>query len=250
LPVSESVDCPIEPALVEATRITDNIVYGGIPDSGNRPLVLLKNRGYYNGYCEERRAPVWVAYRIDGKKLLYQLERPRKFTVDTRTRSRVDPGWYKHSGYDRGHMAPNSAISTQYGLEAQLETFMMSNIIPQTPDLNRKVWANMERLVVDYAQQYETIWVIIGPIFDEHLQFVKHRTQVPDAFFKILVDEQNGNIRTLAFIVPQEVTGRESPDKFLTSIDEIERLTGLDFFAPLSDEYENKLEVAVPGSLW
>jgi endonuclease G len=243
-------ECPIEPAVAEATRNTGNIVYGGLPGPGKNSVAVLKNIAFYVGYCEERKSPLWVAFRIDGKKQRFNLKRPSRFTVDTRTRSRVDPGWFKGSGYDRGHMAPNSSISSQYGRDAQLETFMMSNITPQTPDLNRKIWANLEKQVIEYAHRYETVWVFTGPIFDEHLEFVTQHVQIPDAFFKILVDEKEGNIRTMAFIVPQTVTGRERLEQFLTSVDEIEKLTGLDFFAPMSDELEDKLEVAVENSLW
>jgi endonuclease G len=167
-----------------------------------------------------------------------------------RTFSRISPNDYKASGYDRGHLAPNSAISSQYGREAQLETFLMSNIVPQSPDLNRKVWQRLEKMENDYAQNLETVWIITGPIFDPHIQHIKNQVEVPDALFKILFDEQKGTVRTLAFIIPQTVQGNEPLDRFLTSIDEIEKLTGLDFLAPLSDENEDKLEAAVANRLW
>jgi endonuclease G len=147
-------------------------------------------------------------------------------------------------------MAPNSAISSQYGRQAQLETFLMTNICPQSPDLNRKIWQKLEKLETEYAQNFETVWVITGPVFDEHIQQLKNGIEIPDAFFKILFDEQQGNLRTLAFLIPQTVTGKEPIEKFITSIDEIERLSGLDFLAPLSDKNEDQLEAAVANSLW
>ncbi len=250
LPVTGPFACPVEPMLAEATRNTGNHVYGGIPVFTKVRLEILKNLGYYSGYCEKKRNPLWVGYKIDGDKLVHSLKRPGGFKVDPRTSSRISPNDYKASGYDRGHLAPNSAIASQYGKDAQLETFLMSNIVPQSPDLNRKIWQKLEKLELEYAKNFETIWVITGPVFDEHLQYIKNQVEVPDALFKILFDEQKGTVRAMAFLVPQSVTGQDRIDKFLTSIDEIEKLTGLDFLAPLSDQNEDRLEANTANRLW
>lgn len=242
--------CPVEEAIREATKKTNNLVYAGIPNAGKISLTILRNIGFYSGYSEEKRNPLWVAYKIDSSGRNYELKRPSGFKPDQRTFSRINPKDYKSSGYDRGHLAPNSAISSEYGKEAQLETFLMSNIVPQKPDLNRKVWQRLERLESEFAVNLETVWVFTGPIFDQHIQLIKNRIEVPDAFYKIIIDEQQGNIRTLAFLIPQSVSGRERLMTFITSIDEIEKLSGLDFLSPLSDENEDKLEAAVANSLW
>ncbi len=242
---------PVDQALRDATRQSKNIVYGGPPlTASSTSLTILKNIAYHAGYCEERRNPLWVAYRLDTKVAGERLKRPKGFKVDMRTLSRVLPGDYSKSGYDRGHMAPNSAIAQRYGLDAQHETFLMSNIVPQSPELNRKVWQRMEKLEEEYANQLENVWVITGPIFDRHIQTLANRIEIPDAFYKILFDEEKGNVRSLAFLVHQTVTGKERMESFLTSIDEIEKLTGLNFVAPLADEVEDKLEAAVPSRLW
>ncbi|PKL45896.1 MAG: endonuclease [Candidatus Riflebacteria bacterium HGW-Riflebacteria-1] len=237
--------------MAEQTRLHENKVYGGRPLTASQTrLVVLPNIGFYAGYCDERRNPLWVAYRLDAKDFEHKLSRPKAFKIDPRTLSRVDPKEYAKSGYDRGHMAPNSAIATRYGRDAQLETFYMSNIVPQTPELNRRVWQRLEKLEEDYANNRGTIWVIAGPVFDEHIKTIGNNIEVPDAFFKIIIDEEQQGIKTLAFLIPQTVTGKEPIEHFLTSIDEIEKLTGLDFFWALSDEAESRLESAVPAKLW
>lgn len=242
---------PIDPAIAAATKKTSNLVYGGLPKSlGNQQLKILSNIGFYAAYSEDRRNPLWVAYKIDAVAPHPGLARPSGFKVDMRTISRVEPNAYSKSGYDRGHLAPNSAISSRLGRDAQLETFLMSNIIPQTPELNRRTWANLERLEMEYAERFGTIWVITGPVFGEHVKRIANTIDIPDACFKILVKEMQGYVKTLAFIVPQTVTGREPINSFLTSIREIERLTGLDFFWPMDDEYEEQLESSTANSLW
>ncbi len=242
---------PLEPAVIRETQNNDNLVYGGLPKAASQTSILvLRNIGYFAGYCDDRRNPLWVAYRLDAKEIGHKLKRPSSFKTDMRTLSRVDQKAFSKSGYDRGHMAPNSGIALRYGVEAQLQTFLMSNIVPQTPDLNRRVWARLEKLEDEYANRYGSIWVITGPIFDDHIQLIDNRIEIPDAFYKIIFDEQDNNIRALAFIVPQTVTGKERFEQFLTSINEIERLTGLDFLWPLSPEVQQRLESEVANKLW
>ncbi len=242
---------PVDKALREATKGTGNVVYGGNPiTASNTRLVLLKNIAYHAGYSEERRNPIWVAYRLDTDQPGEKFKRPKGFKPDLRTSSRIEPKDFVKSGYDRGHMAPNAAIADRYGLDAQHETFLMSNIVPQNPVLNRQIWQRLERLEDDYSNNLENVWVITGPVFDGHIQTINNEIEVPDAFFKIIFDEEKDNLRALAFLIQQDVTGKEPLDSFLTSIDEIEKLTGLDFIAPLGDESEAPLEAGTPGRLW
>ena len=178
-------------------------------------------------------------------------QRPSKFKIDIRTESKVSHKDYTRSGYDRGHMAPNYAIASRYGHIAQIETFLMSNICPQTPRLNRRIWKNLEQKVAkEYAQDFEEIWIITGPIFDDNIEKLKSGVEVPDSFYKIIIDEIDGKPRVLAFIIPQEVKRKDSLRKFLVSIDEIEKLTKLDFLSELEDEIEEGLEKEKAEGVW
>lgn len=241
---------PINPGLRVATNNFKNLVYGGSPVTIQN-LNILENLSYYSAYCERRKNPIWVAYRLDAHKGQNKLQRPPKFVTDFRTKSKVNQNIYAKTGYDRGHMCPNSAIAARYGKQGQMETFLMSNICPQKPDLNRKVWERLERLEEAYANKFGGIWVITGPIFDQHVELLNHQIEIPDAFFKILIDEDKGKVRVLPFIIPQNVTGKEILNEYLTSVDEIEKQTNLDFFNSMDDEYESKLESYVPGkTMW
>ena len=242
---------PINPGLREATNRFKNLVYGGKPLT-ILDLNILENLSYYSAYSEKKKNPIWVAYRLDSHKGQNKLARPGKFITDFRTKSKIDQRVYAKTGYDRGHMCPNSAIAARYGKKGQTETFLMSNITPQKPELNRKVWERLERLEEAYANKFGGIWVITGPIFDQHVELLNYSgVEIPDSFYKILVDEDKGRVRVLPFIVPQNVSGKEILNEFLTSVDEIEKHTGLDFFSPMDDEYENKLESYVPGkTMW
>ena len=154
--------------------------YGGAPvckssSSSCAGHKVLVNTAYAVGYSDELKNPVWAVYRLGNEKgntAKVKCERPDFFRVDTRTQSKVSHGDYTSSGYDRGHLAPNAAMLNQYGHIAQLETYLMSNIIPQHRDLNRGIWQQLESKVRDDLSQDDTnndeihdLFVITGPLF-------------------------------------------------------------------------------------
>jgi len=249
----QAQDRPEQTAAPVKPKTDRRFVYAGNPKpmpAFPYQIHVLTNIGYVVGYCEERKDPAWVGYRLFKVSNMQAPKRPQQFMVDARTSARVVSADYTGSGYDRGHMAPNYAIAVCYGQEAQLQTFLMSNIIPQKPSLNRGIWKNLEQMEIrNYAQELEEIWVLTGGIFEtnEHLA---SGIAVPTNCYKILVDEQDGKPRVLAFIIKQDVNGTEQFANFLTNVDFIERKTGLDFLADLPDEEENKLEALTAGRLW
>ena len=239
-----------------ATTPTDSSelrIYGGLPNAARygQPIVVLTNSGYLVGYCEAHRNPAWVSFSISSITVGSTAKRPSKFLTDTRTASPVAHGDYTGTGYDRGHMAPNYAIGTRYGQEAQRETFLMSNIVPQSPDLNRIWWRVLEEKEAnDFALRLERVWVVTGPVFTGEVKKLASGVDVPTAFFRIILDEENGQPRVLAFIAPQTVTGHEPLAQFLTSVREIERQTGLDFYPELPKDVQDRLETAKADRLW
>jgi len=92
---------------------------------------VFRNEGFMVGYSEWRGNPLWVTYHLRPISKMKKLKRPSRFKTDWRSFRRVSHNDYLKSGYDRGHMAPNYAISNVYGREGQLDTFVMSNITPQ-----------------------------------------------------------------------------------------------------------------------
>jgi len=178
------------------------------------------------------------------------LKRPSRFNMDTRTIAKVSHGSYTNSGYDRGHMALNYAIATRFGAEAQKQTFLMSNIVPQATKLNRGIWRLLEdRIVNIYSVTFDEIWVVTGPIYDRTEEEITSGVEIPDGFFKILIDENGGKLRVLSFLLPETATN-QSFEQFLTSVDQIEQLTSLDFFSELPDQNEEQLESWIPQRIW
>lgn len=223
-----------------------DLVYQGIPkrnssDIGTINQVLL-NQAYVAGYSDWLGNPLWVSYRLEPVVKKRSLRRPEDFQIDSRTVRRVSQDDYNHSGYQRGHLAPNFAISQLYGKQAQLETFLMSNITPQKAALNQKLWQRIEELEIDhYAREHGQIIVLTGPIFPSSPDRTRSGVAIPEAFYKVLLVPGNPP-RAIAFIVPQTVTGYEPLTRFTATIDEIEARTGLDFFHQLPDDFEPSFE--------
>lgn len=229
-------------------------IYGGWPTQGFRlfgRVAMLENRGYTVGYSESMKNPLWVAYRIFDVPKLNSGERKSYFPIDERTRARVAHRDYTNSGYDRGHMAPNYGIATRYGREAQLETFLMSNVIPQDRNVNRHIWKDLEmRVAKRYGRYFREVWVITGPVFQGEIKTLDSGIPVPSAYYKIMVDESGDGLRALAFLVERRCPPYTRIRKCLVSIDEVESLTGLDFFPNLPDAVENALESESATRLW
>jgi endonuclease G len=228
-------------------------IYGGLPQTATFnavPVRVLTNTGYTVGYSDTLGNPLWAAYRLHDMQPLDAPPRPEKFSTDTRTVAQIDSNNYTGSGYDRGHLAPNFAIATHFGARAQEETFLMSNITPQKHGLNAGLWKSLEqKIATNYPGRFGEVWVIAGPIFGRDPDRLKRRVAIPEAFYMIVVDESDGRVRAEAFIFPQEPVS-STLDAYLTTIDEVERRTGLNFLSELPDDVENVLESHRVARVW
>ena len=136
-------------------------------------------------------------------------------------------------------------IGMCYGEEAQMETFLLTNIIPQTPALNRGVWKNMEQYISNtLAKKYGKVLVFIGSILKEPIAKIKGKVAIPTSSYAVLMTKDKNNvIYAIGFIMPQKSTS-ESIGDYCVPIDEIEKLTGIDFLPQLPDEIEDKVEAS------
>ncbi len=225
---------------------------GARSTDGARTVRVLTNSGYVVGYSETLRDPLWAAYRMwDLPSIPEPPPRPEKFTEDGRTVARVRSEEYSGSGYDRGHLAPNFAIATRFGPGGQEETFRMSNIIPQKHSLNAGLWKELEmRAATSYPARFQEVWVMAGPVFGPKPARLRGGVAVPEACWMVMLDEHEGRVRTQAFLFPQEASADAPLERYLTSIDHIEELTGLDLFPDLPDAAEAVLEAGTAARVW
>ncbi len=231
----------------------DAPLYGGMPRFPEGDLTLLVNRAYCVGYDETWRLPRWAAYRLTRASGSVEW-RPKAFQEDARLPQPVISEDYTGSGYDRGHLAPSWGIARCFGREAQIETFLMSNVVPQRHALNDGAWKALEvREARNYAGRFGEIWVLAGPVVQQQAGVMRTGILVPAQFYKILLDAGHGRLRVIAFLFPQECQESFDDvnlDNYLTCVDRIEELTGLDFFPELSEDVQQALESTIPAHAW
>lgn len=237
----------------------DTMAFAGIPKAMDNSIQtytrIFRNSAYMVGYSDIKGNPLWVVYKLTPpSENAPRLKRLENFNADWRNFGFIDSNDYTNSGYDRGHMAPNHAISLLYGKQAQIETFLMTNITPQKPSLNQKLWQRLEEIELEsFTSKFKEVWVYTGPLFDEKTTHLKSSrfVEIPDAFYKIYAGiEENGTIKVLAVIVPQNAKTNDRIEKYIVSIDEVERRSGFDFLHQLEDSLEIILEKEIDLAPW
>lgn len=216
-------------------------------DRSNR---IIAHKGYTVSYNYDWKIPNWVAYELADWEVEGEVPRYDRFKPDPMVPQNVTATTndYKYSGYDRGHMAP--AADMKWDEQAMKESFYLSNICPQNPNLNGGVWKDLEEQVRDLASQKGRIFVVCGPIVNDTLNTIgENKVVVPQAFFKVLLQEENGEIHTIGFVY-ENISGRKPMSSYAMSVDEVEEMTDIDFFCSLPDKIERRSESVVDFSKW
>ena len=213
--------------------------------------VMLEKTGYVSYFNYDRNNPDWVAWELTDAEAKGNLNRKGFSFVpdeDLPMVHRVTTYDYKESGYDRGHMCP--AGDMKWSVDAMHDCFYMSNICPQVPELNQRSWERLESACRRWASKLGSIYIVCGPIYKKKTpEYIglDHRVAVPDAFFKVVVSLKKDKEKGIAFYY--ENTEENQPmETAVRSIDQIEKITKLDFFSELPDDVENKIEAET--ELW
>jgi endonuclease G len=202
----------------------------------------IVHHDYYSlSYHEKHEQAEWVAYELK-KNQLFKKKYKRPYFIQDKSIKTKSADWknYKNSGYDKGHLCP--AADRKFSLKAHDETFLTSNISPQKHDFNAGIWNRLEQKTRYWTNKYNGIYVITGGILDPHSKNIgNENVTVPNYFYKILLNNEKGKTKTIAFLIPHKETNKPLY-KFVVSIDQIEELTGIDFFPKIENKKEDKLE--------
>ena len=210
---------------------------------------ILQRTGYTLSYDSKNKTPQWVAWELTKEETKGKEERSTEFIPDPDViGTQVVTYDYSHSGYDRGHMAP--AGDMKWNKQAMQESFYMSNICPQDHNLNTEDWNDLEMKTREWARKYGKVYVVCGPVYTgKRNEYIgEHRVKVPDAFFKVILINDNKKQCALGFLFENEA-GENPLEKYLVPVDRIEKMTGLDFFSVLPDELENQMEAELTDKL-
>ncbi|RCJ32075.1 nuclease [Nostoc punctiforme NIES-2108] len=214
--------------------------------------LMVKNQ-YALSYNNSKGTPNWVAWQLN-KSWLGTADRQNNFRPDNTLPTnflRVTPTIYSGSGYDKGHVTP-SADRTR-SVEDNSATFLMSNMMPQTPDNNRNTWGNLEDYCRDLVSQGKELYIVAGP-FGSQGEPLKGKVTVPKSTWKIVVvldtpdSGLNGitaNTRVIAVNIPNEQEINNDWRAYKVSVDELEKLTSYNFLSNVSPNIQEVIESKV-----
>lgn len=219
-------------------------------DRKGTPAQILRRTGYTVSYNRETKLPNWVAWHLTDDRTKGPAKRSGvDFTADTDVPApRAEDSDYYGSGYDRGHMCP--AADNKYSVQAMEESFLFTNMCPQNGNLNRGDWNEMEMACRGWAGKYGGVYVVCGPILykGRHKTIGRNKVVVPDAFFKVVL-RTGKNPCAIGFIYKNAEGNRPKGD-YVNTVDDVERITGIDFFPTLPDDVERKVEAKADIREW
>lgn len=209
---------------------------------------VIKRRYYQLSYSNEHEQAEWVYYKLSKKLIEGKAERTDRFIADPKVvEETAVSDDYTNTGFDRGHLLP--AADMKVSEKAMQETFYMSNISPQLPEFNRKIWKKLEKRVRNFAKSKGSLYVITGPVLERGLPTIDKKVSIPQMYYKILVRKYGDKIETIAFLLPHEESKKELKE-FVVSIDEVEKMTGLDFLTQIDNDREKSIESAKFNGKW
>ena len=205
--------------------------------------IKLQREGYCTSYNTDNRQPNYVTWTLTPQRLQGNAQRRSSFYEDPELADDAKSllSDYSRSGYDRGHLCP--AGDNKWSLTAMIESFLLSNICPQKHTLNSGDWRVLEEACRTWAaEQGDTLHLVAGPLFDrEKSGWLKKRVRIPNAFFKTIVNLRHGKEKGIAFIF-RNTTDDQPLQQAACTIDEVERLTGYDFYAELPGALQARIE--------
>lgn len=246
-PDPDPVETPV-PAAAPAA-LTDLLEIPALTTGGR----IVQHGAYVSSYNPETKIPDWVAYELTAEETGGDHSREgMEFRMDpdlkgVRQAMRED---YSGSGWTKGHLMP--AADAAFSSSTMAETFYFTNICPQDETLNAGDWQYLEKRVRQWANRYGSVWVVTGPIVGENRYGTigDRDVVVPDSFYKaLLIRKKNGSYSAIAFVMDNDDDRYYLRDCSM-SVNDLESLTGFDFFPGLDDKIEDKVEGTVRLSDW
>ena len=220
---------------------SNQIKYGAPSNSGQ----LLCRLAYVESYNTAHKTPDWVAYHLTEPEIHGNFLRTHDYRVDPEVGAdnNASIADFQHSGYVPGQMVPSKDML--YNARAMNESYLLSSVVPLNPRMASGIWAALQQRVRDLVQARGELYIVTGPIYDHKTPKTigPDRVAVPDACYEVIFDPIH--VDAIAFIIPNRPEPSKDLPNFVTSVNEVERRTGLNFLSNLDDPVESLVESRV-----
>lgn len=235
------------------------------------PRQIIRREAYITCYNHDTRCPNWVAWALTREKAQGTTEKKiwyddngnaigiadfntdmvrRGYIFDAEAdqpRPELDDWDVMPEGMSHGHMCP--AMDSKMSPSAMTQSFLLTNLCVQAEKLNTGSWQKLERKCHDLAIKYGCLYIVTGPVFNNrHPSAFMGEIAIPDAFFKVVLC-MVGTPKAIGFIYYNTNDPHNMQDAVRT-VDQIEEITGFDFYPQLPDNIENEIESKANLNEW
>ena len=235
--------------LVLLTSVCYGQTFDYLPaDVGDHQIITYPQ--FILSYNETHEQADWVAYMLTRDEANIEETFSGDFTEDDSVATgSADEDDYRSTGFDKGHLSP--AADNKSSEVTYQQSYLMSNMSPQLPSFNQGIWKRLEAWVRDNAAEYDTVYVVTGPVFKHNLGKIgSNEVTIPGYYYKALLRfDEDDTPRLLGFLFPH-IGSVGRIEEYVVPINTIETLTGLDLFPALEDNRENYWESQRAISKW
>ena len=215
------------------------------------PEQLKEYTGFTLNFNKDNHTANYVAWELLSSETTGSANRNNyDYWVDKSLEGCLDKDFaYSTYGYERGHMCP--AADQKWSEAAMYDSMVMANMCPQLRSLNSGLWGSLENTERSWAKKYGAIWIIAGPLYadSDDLYIGRAKARVASSYFKAFLYLDEKNTKAIAFVF-QNGSNPGNIKDYAMSIDDLEILTGYDFFSALPDSIENAVEATFDFASW
>lgn len=239
---------PAQSAPLAADSLDIDLEYVVLP--AETPDTELTYTGFRVGFNPQAHQPNYAAWTLTPERTFGPYTRKdAKFAADPAVKGCASLNDYRRSGYDRGHIV--AAADMKWHPQAMSDCHLLTNISPQVQALNAGAWATLENLERRWANKFGRVVIVAGPVLTDRLSLTigEGKVPVPERFFKVIIAPDANPPMGIGFIMPNAAVPGGT-QQAATTIDQVEAITGMDFFSALPDEIENAIEAQNSFHQW
>lgn len=229
------------PTVAFANPIDDScaqhVIFGAPESSLNEGTQYICHTNYAIHYRFDTKTAEYVVEHLDNADITGPAKRKDDFRPDDLIAPEHSATLEDYSGepYDRGHLVPGA--DNRADTHTMSESFFLSNMVPQVPNNNRGIWRMLEAKVRDWALENRDLYVVSGTIYEEGYKTIgEGKVGVPTYLWKVVYDKAADS--TIAYLMPNTELPVKDMPKYLTTVNRVEELTGLNIFPQLSEDKE------------